>query len=105
MAWIWLILAGLLEIAWAIGLKYTEGFSKPLPSVATIATMIASFFLLSIAVKNIPLGTAYATWTGIGAIGVAITGMIFFNEPRDLFRLIFIGFIIVGVLGLKWAEI
>jgi quaternary ammonium compound-resistance protein SugE len=104
MAWIWLILAGVFEIGWAIGLKYTDGFSKLIPSLLTITLMIASFFLLSIAVKEIPIGTGYAIWTGIGAIGVAIAGMILFQESRDILRLICIGLIIIGVLGLKWAE-
>lgn len=104
MAWVWLIIAGLFEIGWALGLKYTDGFTKILPSILTIGMMIASFFLLSMALKSIPIGTAYAIWTGIGAVGVATVGMIFFHESSDLIRLIFISLIIIGVLGLKWAE-
>jgi quaternary ammonium compound-resistance protein SugE len=104
MAWFWLFLAGLFEIGWAIGLKYTDGFSKLIPSLLTIAMMIVSFFLLSIAVKEIPIGTGYAVWTGIGAIGVAIAGIILFQESRDILRLICIGLIIIGVLGLKWVQ-
>ncbi len=101
MNWIYLIIAGLLEIGWAIGLKYTEGWSKILPSVLTAATMIASFYFLSLALKTLPIGTAYAFWTGIGTVGAAILGMIVFNEPRDFLRILCILLIIGGIAGLK----
>jgi quaternary ammonium compound-resistance protein SugE len=101
MAWIWLTLAGLLEIVWAIGLKYTEGFSRLWPSVVTGAAMLASIYFLALAVRTIPIGTGYAVWTGIGAVGVAILGMILFNEPRDLLRIGSILLIVAGIAGLK----
>jgi quaternary ammonium compound-resistance protein SugE len=101
MAWIWLTLAGCLEIVWAVGLKYTEGFTRPWPSVVTGAAMLASIYFLALAVRTIPIGTGYAVWTGIGAVGVAILGMILFNEPRDLLRIGSILLIIAGIAGLK----
>jgi quaternary ammonium compound-resistance protein SugE len=101
MAWIWLTLAGCLEIIWAIGLKYTEGFTRPWPSVITGAAMLASIYFLALAVRTIPIGTGYAVWTGIGAVGVAILGMILFDEPRDLLRIGSILLIIAGIAGLK----
>ena len=101
MAWLYLALAGLSEVGWAIGLKYTEGFTKLWPSVATVATMIVSFALLGQALKTLPIGTAYAIWTGIGAVGTAILGMAIFGEPRDLPRLICLTLIVVGIVGLK----
>ncbi len=101
MAWVYLIIAGLLEIGWAIGLKYTDGFTRLWPSVATIIGMLFSFGLLSIALKTIPVGTGYAVWTGIGAAGTAIIGMMFLGEPRDIGRLLCLGLIVAGVLGLK----
>lgn len=104
MAWTYLIIAGLLEIGWAVGLKYTEGFSKLWPSVATIGTMIASFALLSVALKTIPVGTGYAVWTGIGAAGTAIVGMIFLGESREVLRMLCLVLIIAGVVGLKFAS-
>jgi len=104
MAWIYLIVAGLLEIGWAIGLKYTEGFSKFWPSVATIGAMIASFGLLSAALKTIPVGTGYAVWTGIGAAGTAMLGMMLFDESRDAIRVLCILLIVGGVIGLKFAS-
>jgi quaternary ammonium compound-resistance protein SugE len=104
MAWIYLLVAGLLECGWAIGLKYTEGFSKPLPSVLTIAAMAASFWLLSLAMKTIPVGTAYAVWTGIGAVGVAILGMALFEESREVVRLFCLLLIIAGIAGLKFTS-
>jgi quaternary ammonium compound-resistance protein SugE len=100
-AWLLLFLAGALEIAWAIGMKYTNGFTKLAPSVLTIAIATASFFLLAQAVKEIPVGTAYAVWGGIGAVGVAIVGIIVFNESLEWTRLLFLSFIIVGIVGLK----
>jgi quaternary ammonium compound-resistance protein SugE len=101
MSWIYLLIAGCLECAWAVGIKYTEGFSRPIPSLLTAAAMIASFWLLSLAMKTIPVGTAYAVWTGIGATGVAIFGMIFFDEPRDIARILCLLLILSGVIGLK----
>ena len=104
MAWIYLVIAGLLEVGWAIGLKYTEGFSKLWPSVATICAMIASFGLLAAALKTIPVGTGYAVWTGIGAVGTAIIGMAFLGESREVLRLLCIVLIIAGIVGLKFAS-
>ena len=101
MAWSILFVAGLLEITWAIGLKYTEGFTRLVPSVITLAAMAGSVILLGLALKSLPIGTAYAVWTGIGAVGTAFLGMLVLNEPRDGTRLACIGFIIVGVVGLK----
>jgi quaternary ammonium compound-resistance protein SugE len=101
MAWIYLIMAGLLEIGWAVGLKYTAGFSRLGPSVLTVVLMVASFGLLAQAMKVIPLGTAYAIWTGIGAVGTAIIGMMLFQESRDLLRIGCIVLIVAGVVGLK----
>jgi quaternary ammonium compound-resistance protein SugE len=101
MAWFYLLLAGLSEVGWAIGLKYTEGFTKLWPSVATIALMIVSFALLGQALRVLPIGTAYAVWTGIGAVGTAILGMALFGEPRDAMRLACLALIVVGIVGLK----
>lgn len=104
MEWLWLILAGFMEIGWAIGLKYTANFSKFWPSFFTILTMLFSFYLLSIAMGTIPIGTAYAIWTGIGAVGVAIVGIIFFGESHDLVRLLCLSLIIIGIIGLKMTS-
>ncbi|AOS84399.1 multidrug transporter [Chlorobaculum limnaeum] len=101
MPWVMLFVAGLFECAWAVGLKYSEGFTRPVPSALTIAAMLVSFWLLSIAMKTVPVGTAYAVWTGIGAAGVAVAGMLLFDEPRDLGRLFCIFLIIAGVAGLR----
>lgn len=101
MAWVYLFVAGLFECAWAIGLKYTEGFSKPLPTILTVIAMGISFWLLSIAMKTIPVGTAYAVWTGIGAVGVAIMGMFLFNESKDILRILCLLLIVSGIVGLK----
>lgn len=103
MAWLYLLLAGLCEIIWPLGFKYTDGFTKRYWAIAgTFLVMLMSFWLMSIAVrKGIPVGTAYAVWTGLGATGAVILGMILFNEPRDWLRLVFLTFIIVGVVGLK----
>ena len=100
-AWVYLILAGICEIGWAFGLKYSQGFTKPLVSVVTVIVMILSFVLLSQAMKHLPLGTAYGIWTGIGAAGTAILGIVFLDEPRDLIRIICLLLIITGVVGLK----
>jgi quaternary ammonium compound-resistance protein SugE len=102
MAWIILFIAGLFEVAWAIGLKYSGGFTKLWPSVFTIFTMVTSMGLLSYSVRSLPVGTAYAVWTGIGAVGTAILGIILFNESRDFLRLFFIILIIAGIAGLKF---
>ncbi len=101
MKWLMLIIAGLFETGWAIGLKYSQGFTKLIPSVFTIVGMIASFYFLSLALKNLPLGTAYAIWTGIGTVGTVALGIILFKEPIDILRLICIGFIVIGIIGLK----
>lgn len=101
MAWICLVIAGLLEIVWAIGLKYTDGFTRVLPSIITVAAMIASVYFLALAVRSIPIGTGYAVWTGIGAVGVAILGMVLFDEPRTLLRIGSILLIVAGIAGLK----
>jgi quaternary ammonium compound-resistance protein SugE len=101
MAWIALVVAGLLEIGWAIGLKYTEGFSRLWPSVGTILAMIASIVLLAFAMKTIPVGTAYAIWTGIGAAGTVLLGIYLFGEPATAIRLMCVGLILAGIVGLK----
>lgn len=100
-AWGVLLAAGLCEVAWAVGLKYTDGFSRLWPSVGTVAAMIASVVLLGWSLKTLPVGTAYAVWTGIGAVGTAILGMLLFNESREVMRLVSIGLIVAGILGLK----
>ena len=101
MAWIFLVLAGISEVGWAIGLKYTEGFTRLWPSVATVATMILSFALLGQALRTLPIGSAYAIWTGIGAIGTAILGIVLFGEAKDPLRLACLGLIVIGIVGLK----
>lgn len=101
MNWTYIFIASIFEISWAVGLKYSNGFTKLWESLFTIATMILSYVFLSLGVKNIPLGTAYAVWTGIGAVGTTVYGMIFFNEGRDLLRVLFIFFIIAGIIGLR----
>ncbi|MGH6770793.1 MAG: quaternary ammonium compound efflux SMR transporter SugE [Xanthobacteraceae bacterium] len=101
MAWLYLLVAGLFEVAWAIGLKYTEGFSRLLPSLWTVGSMIVSLWFLALALKTLPVGTAYAVWTGIGAVGVAILGIVLFAEPATAARLGCIGLIVAGIVGLK----
>jgi quaternary ammonium compound-resistance protein SugE len=101
MAWMILFVAGLLEIGWAIGLKYTEGFSRLWPSVWTILAMVLSLIMLGYALKSLPVGTAYAVWTGIGAFGTAVLGIVLFGEPATAARLISIGLIVSGIIGLK----
>ncbi len=101
MAWIYLALAGLFEIGWAIGLKYTQGFTRLVPTVLTVASMAASMGLLGLALKDLPVGTAYAIWTGIGAVGTAILGIVLFGDPATAARLACIGLIVAGLLGLK----
>ena len=102
MACFTLFIAGIFEVVWAIGLKYTEGFTKLGWSIFTVAAMLVSFYLLSQALKTIPVGTGYAVWTGIGAVGTAILGIVLFNEPKDAARLACIGLIVAGILGLKY---
>jgi quaternary ammonium compound-resistance protein SugE len=101
MDWIILFVAGLFEIVWAIGLKYSEGFSRPLPSVITIIGMVISVVLLAIALRTLPVGTAYAVWTGIGAVGTVIFGILLLGEPVEVLRLLCIGLIVAGVIGLR----
>ncbi|KGM31599.1 quaternary ammonium compound efflux SMR transporter SugE [Inquilinus limosus] len=101
MAWVILIIAGLFEIGWAVGLKYTEGFTRLVPSVATAAAMIVSLLLLGLALKDLPIGTAYAVWTGVGAVGTAILGIWLFGDPANFARLACIGLIVAGIVGLK----
>ena len=103
MSWIILFLAGLFEIAWAIGLKYSEGFTKLTPSIITIITMFISFYLLSLALKSLPLGTAYAVWVGIGTVGTVIAGIMLFGESMSLIRVMSILFILIGIVGLKFT--
>ncbi len=101
LAWPLLLLAGLFEVGWAVGLKYTEGFTKALPTTLVVAAMIASVWLLAIALKSIPVGTGYAVWTGVGAVGTAILGMVLFGESRDVARIVCIVLIVAGIVGLK----
>jgi quaternary ammonium compound-resistance protein SugE len=101
MAWTILVLAGFLEVGWAVGLKYADGFTRVVPSVLTIASMIASIVLLGVAMKSIPLGTAYAVWTGIGTVGALIAGMILFGDSTSPVRLLCAGLIVAGIAGLK----
>ena len=101
MAWIVLVVAGVFEVAWAIGLKYTEGFTRTWPSVATLAAMFASIVLLAWAMKTLPVGTAYAVWTGIGAVGTVILGIVLFGEAATLARLACVALIVVGIVGLR----
>jgi quaternary ammonium compound-resistance protein SugE len=101
MAWVVLFLAGLFEIGWAVGLKYTEGFTRLVPSLWTVASMVVSLGLLGLALKSLPLGTAYAIWTGVGTIGTAILGILLLGESADALRLACIGLIVAGIVGLK----
>jgi quaternary ammonium compound-resistance protein SugE len=103
MNWFILVLAGLFEIGWAIGLKYTEGFTRLLPTVGTIVAMIISLGLLGIAMRSLPVGTAYAVWVGVGAVGTVILGIVLLGEPANPLRLISVGLIIAGIIGLKLA--
>lgn len=104
MAWIYLVVAGLLETAWAVGLKYSHGFTRLWPSVYTLVTMAGSIWLLSLAMRTLPLGTAYAVWTGIGALGTASIGLAVFDEPRTVARLVCLAMILAGIVGLKWVS-
>lgn len=101
MSWVYLVIAGLFEIGWAVGLKYTDGFSKPLPTVLTVGAMAVSLWMLGLALKDLPIGTAYAIWTGIGTVGTAILGIYLFNDPATFVRLACIGLIVAGIVGLK----
>ena len=103
MAWLILLLAGLMEIGWAIGLKYTEGFTRLWPSIGTVLAMIASVVMLGIAMKSLPVGTAYAVWVGVGAVGTAILGMVLLGESANAGRLVSLGLIVAGIVGLKLA--
>ena len=103
MNWIVLVTAGLFEIGWAVGLKYTEGFTRPLPTLATMGSMIVSLGLLGIAMKSLPLGTAYAVWIGVGAVGTAALGIVLFGEPANVMRVVSLGLIVAGIIGLKLA--
>lgn len=102
--WIVLIVAGLLEVCWAVGLKYTDGFRRPLPSVLVIVAIAASMFLLSWAARTLPIGTAYAVWVGIGALGAAILGIVLFNEPLTLARMGFLALLLISIIGLKMTS-
>lgn len=100
-AWTMLVIAGLLEVGWAIGLKYTAGFTKLWPSLLTISAMVASMYLLGLAAKTLPIGTAYAVWVGIGAAGAAALGMVLLGEPKNAARIAFLGLLVVSIIGLK----
>ena len=104
MPWIYLALAGLFEVAWAIGLKYTEGFTRLWPSVATVAAILVSVVLLAMAVKTLPIGTAYAIWTGMGAVGAVMLGMLLFGDPVSPLRLACVGLVLLGMVGLKFTS-
>jgi quaternary ammonium compound-resistance protein SugE len=104
MGWLLLVLAGLLEVGWAVGLKYADGFTRPVPSIVTLVAAAASFWLLGLAMRTIPLGTAYAVWVGIGAVGAAIAGMTLFREPVSVLKLVSLVLVVAGILGLKLAS-
>lgn len=101
MSWLFLVLAGLLEVVWAVGLKYTEGFARLGPSALTVAAMAGSFYLLSLAMRTIPLGTAYGVWVGIGAVGAAAAGIVLFREPASVLRVVSLLLVVSGIIGLK----
>lgn len=103
MAWVYLVIAGLFEVGWAIGLKYTEGFTRIVPTALTLGAMVVSVLLLGLALRELPVGTGYAVWTGIGAVGTAILGIVLFAEPATALRLLSIGLIVGGIVGLKLA--
>ena len=104
MSWYVLLVAGLFEVAWAVGLEYSDGLSKPVPTAATVVALVVSMVLLAKAVEDLPVGTAYAVWTGIGAVGTATLGIVLFDEPADLARIAFIGVIVVGIAGLHFVS-
>lgn len=101
MSWIYILIASVFEVSWAVGLKYSQGFTKLKPTIFTVITMILSYIFLAIGTKNLPIGTAYAIWTGIGAVGTAIYGILFFDESKDLLRIFFIFLIVAGIIGLR----
>lgn len=101
MGWVYILIAAVFEISWAIGLKYSDGFTQLKASIFTVLTMILSYVFLALGVKQIPVGTAYAVWTGIGAVGVAVYGMVYFNESKEVLRVVFILLIVTGVIGLR----
>jgi quaternary ammonium compound-resistance protein SugE len=101
MAWVYLFVAGLMEVGWAVGLKYTDGFSRLWPTIWTVAAMVLSLFFLGQALRSLPLGTAYAVWTGIGAVGAAVLGIILFGDSKSVLRLVSIGLIMAGIAGLR----
>lgn len=103
MAWVVLFIAGVLEVGWAVGLKYTDGFTRPLPSVLTGAAIVVSMVLLSMAARTLPIGTAYAVWVGIGAVGAAVAGMVLFNEPVTPARVFFLVLLVVAIAGLRFT--
>ncbi|MTV49175.1 quaternary ammonium compound efflux SMR transporter SugE [Heliobacillus mobilis] len=104
MAWTYLVIAGIFEVVWAIGLKYSQGFTQLYPSLITAAGMAVSFYFLALASKTLPIGTAYAVWTGIGAVGAVILGIVLFQEPRDFPRMVFLAMILIGIIGLKFTS-
>ena len=104
MNWLILIVAGLLEVVWAVGLKFTEGLTKPIPSLVTVAAMAASLYLLSIAMRSLPLGTAYAIWVGIGMVGAVVLGVVIFQESLSVVKVVSLLLLIVGMIGLKWSS-
>lgn len=104
MSWFYLLLAGLLEVVWAVGLKYTEGFTRLGPSLLTLAAMGVGFYLLSLAMRTLPLGTAYGVWVGIGAVGAAIAGMVLFKEPATMLRVVSLVLVVAGIVGLKLSS-
>ncbi|MCF8242545.1 MAG: multidrug efflux SMR transporter [Melioribacteraceae bacterium] len=101
MSWIWILIASVFEVSWAIGLKYSDGFSNIKASIFTVITMILSYVFLALGVKDLPIGTAYAVWTGIGVVGTTIYGILFFEEPKDFLRVLFILLIVAGIIGLR----
>ncbi|EPY2272318.1 quaternary ammonium compound efflux SMR transporter SugE [Clostridium sporogenes] len=105
MEWLYLVVAGIFEVWWAVGLKYSQGFTKIIPSILTLIGMIASFYFLSLSLKSLPIGTAYAIWTGIGTIGTVLLGIILFKEPINIMRIVCIVFIVSGIIGLKLMSI
>lgn len=104
MAWVYLFIAGLLEAAWVTGMKLSEGFTRPLPSLVTVATMIASFYLLALSLRTLPVGMGYAVWVGIGALGASVVGVLVFEEPLTLARSFFLGLLLIAVVGLKLSS-
>lgn len=104
MAWVILVIAGILEAGWAVGLKFTQGFTRPLPSILTIIGIVVSMYLLAFAARSLPIGTAYAVWVGIGAFGAMVIGMVFLGEPATAPRLFFLGLLLVSIIGLKFTS-